>query len=619
MKINPERVAKFKNYFSANTSSDFWIKHSKDDYLNLKKIQQKDNLEEESSDDEDEFDYFSQVFDSLLENNELPKTEENNYFSVATNIMFKKINQKMIDIIEENYNPSEIFVVPITKSLEEKISLTESALSDPKIKLIRNPFFIHYIDSDNENILLANPAAYNKEKNILYSQNAVTSIKKLKYVLKAYWEAEILKRNDLKVDEYIFLILDRDINKKNEVHIKKQQEIAYAKTKKNGVNEERTFNINDLLNDGFIDITKANKQKTLEPLSLDQFSNLWLSLLVNSDSLDTYNESDNISDWGKNEHANLIFFTENPKFANINGTFLIKIKKFFFENKFDEIKKEEESKIELQYIFNKINSMNKERTQDIIENIQKEGSEVIWYDFEGFSLPFSPLDNVRPYTQVVNQVSIIKTITVKKDDSLELQIIDYETKDIMYDPKTINVNDFIDLINQVYGNKTHDAYVVFNKGYEITRMKEMIEYISKNELVTPDKLNETKYKLQKIQENTVDIMLAFKKDAIFLHALRGYYSIKKVEKYITKSHLQLKHLITPYSELEVKNGKMAMDNAILRYTEVIGDKEWELKSKKLKEYCHNDVLAMIMVFDFINKLLKDGVDNLDDKDIDIFN
>ena len=44
---------------------------------------------------------------------------------------------------------------------------------------------------------------------------------------------------------------------------------------------------------------------------------------------------------------------------------------------------------------------------------------------------------------------------------------------------------------------------------------------------------------------------------------------------------------------------MAMNKAMQRYLNTIGDQEWKANVKMLKEYCENDVKAMIMVYYFI--------------------
>jgi hypothetical protein len=50
---------------------------------------------------------------------------------------------------------------------------------------------------------------------------------------------------------------------------------------------------------------------------------------------------------------------------------------------------------------------------------------------------------------------------------------------------------------------------------------------------------------------------------------------------------------------------MAMEIGIKRALNLINDQKWNLISKKLKEYCENDVRAMIMVYDFVLKLIEE--------------
>ena len=65
-------------------------------------------------------------------------------------------------------------------------------------------------------------------------------------------------------------------------------------------------------------------------------------------------------------------------------------------------------------------------------------------------------------------------------------------------------------------------------------------------------------------------------------------------------------MIKPYKSLEVQNGLMAMNKAIQRYLDAIGNKEWNDVSKQLKAYCENDVKAMIMVYHFVLFLLTEN-------------
>ncbi len=83
-------------------------------------------------------------------------------------------------------------------------------------------------------------------------------------------------------------------------------------------------------------------------------------------------------------------------------------------------------------------------------------------------------------------------------------------------------------------------------------------------------------------------------------------SIKKVEHLITSKKISLEHMITPYPDLKkVHNGSEAMEIAIKRYANLIDGYIWEDNLSNLKKYCHNDVLAMIMTFNFVEKMVSD--------------
>jgi hypothetical protein len=49
---------------------------------------------------------------------------------------------------------------------------------------------------------------------------------------------------------------------------------------------------------------------------------------------------------------------------------------------------------------------------------------------------------------------------------------------------------------------------------------------------------------------------------------------------------------------------MAMDIAVQRLLGLIGEKEWLEKTIFLKDYCENDVRAMLMVYEFIKFIIK---------------
>ncbi|MEG3825987.1 DUF2779 domain-containing protein [Mesomycoplasma ovipneumoniae] len=106
-------------------------------------------------------------------------------------------------------------------------------------------------------------------------------------------------------------------------------------------------------------------------------------------------------------------------------------------------------------------------------------------------------------------------------------------------------------------------------------------------------------KVDEIIAKTIDLKDPFSKYWIVISDLKGFYSIKKIENFINKYNYNLDHLITPYKKLAVKNGLEAMIKAVDRYFNYIGDIEWIEVRKNLQIYCQNDVIAMIMVWDFL--------------------
>ena len=220
--------------------------------------------------------------------------------------------------------------------------------------------------------------------------------------------------------------------------------------------------------------------------------------------------------------------------------------------------------------------------------------ELLWYDFEGMSLPFSIMDGILPFQQVVTQVSWIHTSGDKE----------IANENIVIDTKDISLDSFVQIIDAVYQNKK-DYYIVYNQGYENTRLKEMAGLLWK---FKHPKANEMISKVDYIIQHTIDLLDLFrgsKKRApvIAIHDLKGYSSIKNLEAFINKYHPKAAEGVKNYKKLDIQNGMMALETANERYLGIIGDKKWKEKEEQLKVYCENDVRAMIMVWKYIKTLL----------------
>ena len=247
--------------------------------------------------------------------------------------------------------------------------------------------------------------------------------------------------------------------------------------------------------------------------------------------------------------------------------------------------------------------------QEMIDKLDKNS---IWYDFEGFSMPYPIVDNSLPFIQVPFQVSVIQTIGGIEQNG--------KTINFVVDPKTINISSLKEIVDVIY-NQEADSYVVYNKSYENSRLKEIYCYIKMHD---NDKNNVYLKKINNIISKTIDLADLFltssnkeeKKPPIFIPWMKGKYSIKIIEKFINEhlgSSPYIRH-IKKYSGLKVQNGLMAMEMAIGRNIGVIGDNKWQDIDSHLKEYCENDVRAMIMVYDF-TKIISKFIKNNDTKEV----
>ncbi|TPR53198.1 UU173 family protein [Metamycoplasma neophronis] len=239
--------------------------------------------------------------------------------------------------------------------------------------------------------------------------------------------------------------------------------------------------------------------------------------------------------------------------------------------------------------------------------LSQENKKVVWFDFEGVTLPIPIIDFCPAWNQVIAQTSIIKTYNNS--------ILENESFDYVYDPQGYDFKTLIKIIEDLYDDKA-DYYVVFNAGYEKARINELKKMLQLNyqyyKNIDIEKLKEIEAKIDFILDKIIDIAKPFQSTKvdiclrlINIGQIKARYSIKKIEHFVTENNLPLKRKIFPYHELQVKNGGMALQIATSRALGLIRNYEWEDKVKELKRYCHNDVLAMIMVWDLVTYLMQD--------------
>ena len=302
----------------------------------------------------------------------------------------------------------------------------------------------------------------------------------------------------------------------------------------------------------------------------------------------------------------------NPELA-LAGTSYIKI--YYNVAKKNENREEiinffsNEELIHINEKFNLAKNEAKTNTFDIFFDKNK-NKYFVWMDFEGFTSTFPIMDYHKPWLQLVSQVSIVKTRWDVKINNYEI----FYSNDYVYDPLHYSHDILIQIINDIY-DKNANAYVVYNKGYERARLTEIKNYLmlyfnndSSNKYNSKfrenifNKIDEIIVKILDLQDFTyMNNPKDFMKPLISIGFTKGRYSIKLFEKFITKYNIDIKNKIIPYANLDVQNGAMALELANLRAINRIGDLEWFKKCEDLKLYCHNDVIAMIMLGEFIWK------------------
>ncbi|UWD34557.1 DUF2779 domain-containing protein [Mesomycoplasma molare] len=562
-------------------------------------------------------------------NHAIDITNKNNISIVeAREEVFSTIEKAFLDYILNKYGKENVYVIK-SKTTELAIQETQEIINKKTHKIILYPVFIY-------KNAIAKPTFIDLEQGKI-SLLKLTGSTKRKDILKAYWDFWIVNKT-IKLNNISFHLIDYVLNpKKNE---KKFIEIFYLninKSKKNlGIKYKEIYTKEEYKKYKIIagqiglipeeyDKLKSGNYKPINKI-YDIVSSMYMEInskkeeyydfLEINDAIDLINKAKEKEELEELSEVDNGFFEPNPDFNEIlklkapilqgySGNIFKKEKiiELISKSRYESI----ENQLRDDFLYNSLNIKEKvkifksKKLEEKIKILNNDENRIIWYDFEGFSLPYPPLDGVLPYNQIVFQLSI------KETHKGRIVKNNFDIENIVYDPQKISIQSFEEIITKIYSNKA-DYFVVYNKNYENTRIKEMIELIR-----TQDEAKAKKMQMyfEHIEKNTIDLADFFSGYSskgnlpmIFIPDLKGYFSIKKIEKYITKEQIPLAHLITPYQELKVQNGTMAMSKAIARYVGNIGDKEWEETKKELKKYCENDVMAMIMVKDFINWAFK---------------
>ncbi|WP_412031307.1 UU173 family protein [Metamycoplasma buccale] len=539
-------------------------------------------------------------------------------------IVEEKAIDKTIEEFKKNFPNEKYKIFSKKNSTENLIRETKEAILSKKYGLLINPVF------EYRNII-ASPLYFNLITKTISSLN-YSFKSSLKNIMRAYFDTNIIEKSGHLINDYVLTLPSYNKNKDIKKHvidfyfsrysnIVKDIEIDYDKFTTNEIQLIATGQREKIKKHKFIPIIEhiRNNLTTIEKKYLRYTIGSFINII---------NDCENDIDFQKLTEITLKDF-ENGYVLNKNVKNITKRIFPDWENaakklivaRFDaNSKKSSENNKALNFYYKDLIYINKAKWNNDIEVfLENKRQHFVWFDFEGFTLPIPPLDYTRSWTQLVSQLSIIKTKNNKE----------YESNDFVYDPLYYSYKDLIKIINDIYTENV-DAYIVFNKAYEETRIKEIVEKLwlfHEDGVISEEEVKICEEKANEIISKILDLANFFvnRKPLDFTNAflnisnLLGKYSIKIIEKYATKNYPNLEHMIIPYQDLEVKNGSMALEIATTRALGIIKDEEWNQKTEELKKYCHNDVMAMIMAGDLI-KVLYNNIEkfNKECEEVEIF-
>lgn len=192
-------------------------------------------------------------------------------------------------------------------------------------------------------------------------------------------------------------------------------------------------------------------------------------------------------------------------------------------------------------------------------------------DFETFQPAVPMFDNSRPYMQIPFQYSL----HYKKSKNSPLEHFEF-LSDAKDDPRIPFIEN---LINDV---KSDGDILVYNKSFEITRLKEIAE-------VFP----QYKKQIERIIKRIKDLIIPFQKKYYYTNKMKGSYSIKYV----------LPALVPElnYDNLPINEGGLAS----LTFESLYDEENLEViteKRKQLLDYCKMDTFAMVKILEKLESI-----------------
>ncbi len=218
---------------------------------------------------------------------------------------------------------------------------------------------------------------------------------------------------------------------------------------------------------------------------------------------------------------------------------------------------------------NRTSHIDKKAVADFIKSLSYP---LYFLDFETFNPAVPLFNNSRPYQQITFQYSLHYKET-PISDPLHFEFL----ADASGDPRI----PFIEKLLKDIGKK--GDIVVYNKPFESTRLKEL----ARDFPVYADRIEAVLLRIK-------DLMIPFRQKQYYTPEMNGSYSIKAVLPALVPE--------MSYSTLEIGEGGTASRAFESLYFEEDGTRKNEIR-RHLLEYCGTDTLAMVKIYEVLNKLM----------------
>jgi hypothetical protein len=189
-------------------------------------------------------------------------------------------------------------------------------------------------------------------------------------------------------------------------------------------------------------------------------------------------------------------------------------------------------------------------------------------DYETFNSAIPIFDGYKPFFHITFQYSL----HVKKESDSELEHYEY-----LHTEKSDPVPTLLSSLEKIVGKE--GSILVWNKGFEATRNKEMGEIYPKFEDFTNN-----------MNERMFDLMRIFQDQLYDNPLFKGSYSIKNVLPVLVDD--------LSYKDMSIGEGATAM----VSWYDMVFKNGKDIK-KELLEYCMLDTLAMVRVWEKMEKML----------------